>query len=416
MKNNLVWNEKQRYICFTVHNILVIEYLNQEKTQKLIKEGNDQIYQIKLSPSGRYLLAYSRTGPLDGFPCIFIFDSITFNKVNQIAISDGQIDSVEFSGLSNMLLVVSSTRQGEESLISTLTVWDYIDGHKDTFCKSMIPIPIKESAWNPYLEKNADEFVTISDRCYHYWRMTPELQLQYQEGDLPAKQAEGFRDKADMLTTLSFVRPDQMHHSVYMLLGLRSGYVWVTDTRVNQFLFNVKVLDDFAGGVNRIFSSHQRIIIEAANSPVLHSWDQSGRNGDKEYSAYNPFNFFVGLETTLSIDGTIKSSSYDHDGGQLMVLSSSGSIWYLSWADNATLRLKYCHNPVETIKCADFKYVSPNEFRLTEEQDQEYVFDQNYQVTTASSDGQIKLWNMHDLEYCQQFIVPKEECIYIAMH
>jgi len=23
---------------------------------------------------------------------------------------------------------------------------------------------------------------------------------------------------------------------------------------------------------------------------------------------------------------------------------------------------------------------------------------------------------MHDLDYCQQFIVPKEECIYIAMH
>ena len=28
----------------------------------------------------------------------------------------------------------------------------------------------------------------------------------------------------------------------------------------------------------------------------------------------------------------------------------------------------------------------------------------------------MKLWNMHDLEYSQQFIVPKEECIYIAMH
>jgi len=44
VKNNLVWNEAQRYICYSVHNILVIEYLNQEKTQKLIKEGNDQIF------------------------------------------------------------------------------------------------------------------------------------------------------------------------------------------------------------------------------------------------------------------------------------------------------------------------------------------------------------------------------------
>ena len=177
VRSNLVWNEGQRYICYSVQNILVIENLNQEKTQKLLKEGNDKIYQIKMSPSKKFLLAYSRTGPIDGFPCIFIYDTVTFKKLNQIAISDGQIDSVEFSGQSNMLLVVSSTKQGEEAMTSTLTVWDFMDGHKDIFCKSMIPIAITETCWNPYLALNSDEFVSISDRSYHYWRITPNLQM-----------------------------------------------------------------------------------------------------------------------------------------------------------------------------------------------------------------------------------------------
>jgi len=132
-----------------------------------------------MSPNGLYLLAYSKTGPIDGFPCLYIYDSATFRKLNQIAISDAQIDSVEFSGYSNMLLVVSSTTQGDEAVTSTLTVWDFLDGHKDIFCKSMIPIAINQSCWNPYLEQNADEFVTISDRCYHYWRVTENLQLHY---------------------------------------------------------------------------------------------------------------------------------------------------------------------------------------------------------------------------------------------
>jgi len=83
---------------------------------------------------------------------------------------------VEFSWMSNMLLVGSSTKQGEE-IVSTITVWDFIDGHKDIFCKSMVPIPIIESQWNPYIQKNSDEFVTISKRCYHYWRITEHLQL-----------------------------------------------------------------------------------------------------------------------------------------------------------------------------------------------------------------------------------------------
>lgn len=60
-----------------------------------------------------------------------------------------------------------------------------------------------------------------------------------------------------------------------------------------------------------------------------------------------------------------------------MALSTSGSIWYLNWIENATLRLKACHSPNHTICAADFKYVSPNEFQL-EDQDSAYVFDQNY--------------------------------------
>ena len=96
-----------------------------------------------------------------------------------------------------MLLVVSSTKQDQDSIHTTLTVWDFIDGHKDIFCKSMIPLPVLQSAWNPYLNKNSDEFVSISPKCYHYWRISENLQLQYQEGELPGKDVEGFRDKTD---------------------------------------------------------------------------------------------------------------------------------------------------------------------------------------------------------------------------
>ena len=150
-----------------------------------------------------------------------------------------------------------------------------------------------------------------------------------------------------MFTAVTFVRPDHLHHSVYLLIGLKSGYVWVADARVNQYLFNVKVLDGLSGGVRKIYSSHARIIIETLNSQILHCWDQSGQNGEEEYSSYNPCNLFVGKETTLSIDGDVKASSYDDIGNQMIVLSTSGSIWYLNWVEQATIRLKSCHNPTK---------------------------------------------------------------------
>ena len=186
---------------------------------------------MREAPNRRYFLSYTKTGPLDGFPTINIFDSGNLKKLNTIAVNDETIETIEFSGRSNMLLVVSSSVQSGE-LVSTLSIWDFMDGHKDIFCKSMVPVKIHGAAWNPYLSHNADEFVTIADRTYHYWKVSDTLQLQYQEGDIPTKEG-GFQSGSDKFTTACFVKPDALHHSVYLMLGLSTGYVWLLDTRVN---------------------------------------------------------------------------------------------------------------------------------------------------------------------------------------
>ena len=37
-------------------------------------------------------------------------------------------------------------------------------------------------------------------------------------------------------------------------------------------------------------------------------------------------------------------------------------------------------------------------------------------IATAGGDGVLKLWTMYDSEFLLQFIVPKEECVSLAMH
>lgn len=58
-----------------------------------------------------------------------------------------------------------------------------------------------------------------------------------------------------------------------------------------------------------------------------------------------------------------------------MALSTAGSIWYLNFIENATLRIKSCHWPTSDICACDYKYVSPNEFNIEEEQEDGYTFD-----------------------------------------
>jgi hypothetical protein len=66
--SNFIWNENEHYFAYSVQNILVFEDLDQERTQLLKRETNDIIHEISLSPNGKLLLAFTKRGPLDGYP------------------------------------------------------------------------------------------------------------------------------------------------------------------------------------------------------------------------------------------------------------------------------------------------------------------------------------------------------------
>lgn len=97
--------------------------------------------------------------------------------------------------------------------------------------------------------------------------------------------------------------------------------------------------------------------------------------------------------------------------------SAAGTIWFLSWPEMQTVKLKSCHSPLSKINTSDYKYIPPSQFQIYQDQDEFYQFDQNYIIASSGGqDGIIKLWNMFDQEFHVQFIVPKEECVAIAMH
>ena len=54
-----------------------------------------------------------------------------------------------------------------------------MEGRRDWLAKSIVPFEIKDARWNPYLNNTADEFVTVSQEVYHYWRITQAMQMQY---------------------------------------------------------------------------------------------------------------------------------------------------------------------------------------------------------------------------------------------
>lgn len=96
-----------------------------------------------------------------------------------------------------MLLVATYDPQTSKS---TIAVWDFLEGRRDYFCKSVVPFEVIEALWNPYLENSMDEFVTFSAKNYNYWRITKTLQMQYQAGKMP-------ESYSGTITCCTFVEP-----------------------------------------------------------------------------------------------------------------------------------------------------------------------------------------------------------------
>lgn len=128
-KQNLIWNQDERWIGYTFESIVIIEKLNLERTQKFLKEGNDALSSLKLSPNGRFLMAYTYNAHVDGLPMIYIWDAATFKKISEISINQPIIVSADFSPNSNFLLVVSYDDVDEENPNSVVAIWDFTDGN-----------------------------------------------------------------------------------------------------------------------------------------------------------------------------------------------------------------------------------------------------------------------------------------------
>lgn len=152
----------------------------------------------------------------------------------------------------------------------------------------------------------------------------------------------------------------------------------------------------------------------------MHSWELKKTIGDIDYDAADPTYFFAGKAQILNLDGYPSASCYDETAAEAIYISTNGTFWLFNFLEGLTIKLKSCHSPEHPIQSVDYKYVSPNQFQPDpSERDANnglYEFDQNYLIGSSGKDGVIKVWNMYDLEHCLNFMVPKEECISIAMH
>lgn len=114
-------------------------------------------------------------------------------------------------------------------------------------------------------------------------------------------------------------------------------------------------------------------------------------------------------ENTLLLDGQTKAMFLSEYNGEGFVSTLAGSMWFIDWEMMATLKINSFHENSASLCKFAYKYVTPNEFLINEKLGDEVETEFNLKMS-SSSDGILKLWNMHTSEQIMQFVVPKESC------
>lgn len=163
--------------------------------------------------------------------------------------------------------------------------------------------------------------------------------------------------------------------------------------------------------VDCVLAERDKLVLFSHESTKMSLYPQSGQ------SLADPTFLFAEPEQQLSFDGKPVALSCDPATllNEFLVSTSAGTLWLGSWAEGATVKVKACHAPHQPINLCEFKYVSPSLFQV-ESQVDDFHFDQNYLVASSGQDGVIKLWSMFDLDFKLQFLVPKEQCVAVALH
>lgn len=110
------------------------------------------------------------------------------------------------------------------------------------------------------------------------------MSLQYQEGatrfeikvedakdfDKPVHAAKLGREEGEsQITTVQFAYPIERLHTMFLLVGLSSGYIWSVDARTNSLISQIKVSDT---AITNIEAKQFHIVVSKADDNNLSCW------------------------------------------------------------------------------------------------------------------------------------------------
>ncbi|XP_049916646.1 WD repeat-containing protein 90 isoform X3 [Epinephelus moara] len=365
-RGNMVWSPDQGLFAYSCGCVVVVEYLHTGSQRHL--QGHTEEISCLAVTNDAQTVASAAVGSNGSRSLICIWDVQNGTCRNTISYHRGAVQSLAFSRDDRFFLSAGDFSAPEVALWSTKTF--------QLLSSVSVSGPIHDVAFSP---SAASQLACVGSQGVYFCL----LHTHGSDVDLKVQRVRAPAEVGDVeLTALCY------HMDSFLFTATNRGHVCVWDVNT-QRCFMTWEADE--GEIGVLLCRGNRLLT-GSNTRWLRLWEVEAVQGVKPQE--NVCNgedraTMVVLEQEIMLDGTTVSAAFDNTMDMGIVGTTAGTLWYINWSDNSSIRLVSGHK--------------------TKVNDVVFSSDERH-FATCSEDGSVRVWSAPSNELVVQFQVLNQAC------
>lgn len=366
-RRNMVWNPDTGLFAYSCGCVLIVEDLHSGAQQHWLGHP-EEISTLAVSHDARVLASASGWGCGDSRCQIRIWNVISGAYQKTLFHHETQVQAMAYSRDDRLLVTLGDY---VDRVIALWNAQTY-----ELMSSTRFPEPVHEVAFSPL---SVGHLACVGKGAITFW-------LTDQQGaDISLKV-----HRVPVPDTIGQVELTSLCYGADCLLysGTNTGQVCAWDTETNRCFMTWEADSGEIG----VLQSHGNRLISGSNTRRVRLWSVEAVQ-ELRVQRSSARSSSVLLEQEMTLDGTIVSASFDDCLDMGIVGTTAGTLWYINWADNTSIRLISGHKD----KVSEVAF-SPDESHCA----------------TCGEDGSVRVWSLASLELVVQFQVLNQSCLCLA--
>ncbi|KAF3704531.1 WD repeat-containing protein 90 [Channa argus] len=365
-RGNMVWSPDQGLFAYSCGCVVVVEYLH-TGCQRHLQGHTEEISCLAVTNDAQ-TVASAAGSSKDNRSLICIWDVQTGTCRETISHHRGAVQSLAFSRDDRLFLSVGDFSDPEVALWSSKTF--------QLLSSVRVSGPVHDAAFSP---SAASQLACVGSHGVYFCL----IHTHGQNVDLKVQKVKTPVQVGDVeLTALCY------HMDSFLFTATNRGHVCVWNVKT-QSCFMTWEADE--GEIGVLLCRGNRLLTGSKTS-WLRLWDVAAVESmkpQKKLQSVDHSGTTVVLEQEIMLDGTTVSAAFDNTMDMGIVGTTAGTLWYINWSDNSSIRLVSGHR--------------------TKVNNVVFSYDESH-FATCSEDGSVRVWSAPSNELVVQFQVLNQAC------